>query len=569
MNPSTQIRDTRNLKLGTRPDTPCFPLFWERLGKVTPSGCPTHAFFACVGRVHLHLTNLGTPSFSFFRKRVGNTLLSRVALSSLTIGLTLTTGCTVGPRYHPPAPPAVATYTAEAQPATTVSSTGAAGAAQHLNPSSDIPAQWWTLFQSPELDRLVREALANSPTLAQATARLNEAQEESNARTGQTKYPTVTASISAQREQVDLATFGVPFPSPPPFGLLNGSVAVSYALDLFGANRRLVESLNAQVEYQNWQLQGARLMLAGNVVSAAIRQGQLRSQIDLTRQMLALQEQQLAITEQRVAAGGQPQYTVSQQRTLVEQTRATIPPLEQQLDVVNHQLAVLIGKSPAEARIDAITLENLHLPEELPVSLPSSLVRQRPDVRAAESLMHQASANVGVATAALYPQITLSASAGLIGTSFTSGGQVWNFGAALAQPIFNGGALRAEKRKAVNAYEEAGANYQQVVLLAFEQVADSMRAIDHDAQTLQARSTAAAQAEETYTIASQRYTFGGISQLSLLDAQRQYLQTAMDRTASAASRYSDSAALFQALGGGWWNDKSTEAHPAVPRTQSP
>ncbi len=272
-------------------------------------------------------------------------------------------------------------------------------------------------------------------------------------------------------------------------------MAVSYALDLFGANRRLIEGLNAQVDYQNWQLQGARLMLAGNVVSAAIRQAQLRSQIDLTRQMLALQQQQLGITEQRVQAGGLASYNISQQRTLVEQTRATIPPLEQQLDVVNHQLAVLIGKSPAEAHIEPITLDQLHLPEELPVSLPSSLVRQRPDIRAAESLMHQASANVGVATANLYPQITLSASVGAIGTSFTDGGNVWSFGGALAQPIFNGGALRAEKRKAVAAYEEAGANYQQVVLQAFEQVADSLRAIDHDAQTLQARTEAAAQAE--------------------------------------------------------------------------
>jgi NodT family efflux transporter outer membrane factor (OMF) lipoprotein len=474
-------------------------------------------------------------------------------LASITLGLL--SGCTVGPHYHAPAAPTVATYTPDPQPATTVSSGGAAGGAQHLGPSTDIPAQWWTLFQSPELDRMVREALANSPTLAQATARLKEAQEESNARTGQTKYPSVSASISAQREQVDLATFGVPFPSPPPFGLLNGSVAVSYALDLFGANRRLVEGLNAQVDYQNWQLEGARLMLAGNVVSAAIRQAQLRSQIDLTRQMLALQQQQLAITEQRVAAGGQPQYAISQQRTLVEQTGAAIPPLEQQLDVVDHQLATLIGKPPAEAHIDAITLDQLHLPEELPVSLPSSLVRQRPDIRAAESLMHQASANVGVATAALYPQITLSGSFGAIGTSFTTGGQVWNFGAALAQPIFNGGALRAEKRKEMAAYEEAGANYQQVVLTAFEQVADSLRAVEHDAQTLQALTAAAEQAEATYAVAAQRYTAGGISHLSLLDAQRAYLQTSLDRTSSAASRYSDSAALFEALGGGWWNEK--------------
>ena len=209
----------------------------------------------------------------------------------------------------------------------------------------DIPSQWWTLFHSPELDRLVREALTNSPTLAQATARLKEAQEESNARTGATKYPTVNANVSVQREQVDLATFGVPFPSPPPFSLLNGSVAVSYALDLFGANRRLIEGLNAQAEYQRWQLQAARLMLAGNVVSAAIRQAQLRSQIEITRQMLELQQQQLNITEQRVQAGGLPQYEINRQRTLVEQTRAAVPPLEQQVAVVNHQLAVLIGRA--------------------------------------------------------------------------------------------------------------------------------------------------------------------------------------------------------------------------------
>jgi NodT family efflux transporter outer membrane factor (OMF) lipoprotein len=497
--------------------------------------------------------------------------ISRLGIVTL-IATGLLSGCTVGPHYHAPAPPTVATYTPEPQPATTVTSSGPAGSAQHLNPAIGIPAQWWTLFHSPELDRLVREALANSPTLASATARLKQAQEEANARTGATKYPSVGASISAQREQVDLASFGVPFPSPPPFGLLNGSVAVSYALDLFGANRRLVEGLNAFAEYQNWQLEGARLMLAGNVVSAAIRQAQLHSQIDLTRQMLALQQRQLTITEQRVQAGGLAPYNVSQQRTLVEQTRATIPPLEQQLNVIDHQLAVLIGKPPAEAHIEAITLDTLHLPEELPVTLPSSLVRQRPDIRAAESLMHQASANVGVATANLYPQITLSASGGGIGTSFTQGGPIWSIGGALAQPIFNGGALQAEKRKAVAAYEEAGANYQQVVLQAFEQVADILRAIDHDAQTLQARSEAAAQAEATFNIASQRYTAGGISQLTLLDAQRQYLQTSIDRANSAANRYADSASLFQSLGGGWWNKDAAgkpSATPSDPMPKSP
>jgi NodT family efflux transporter outer membrane factor (OMF) lipoprotein len=448
----------------------------------------------------------------------------------------------------------VTSYTPEPRPTATVASPGQHGAPQSLHTGTDIPAQWWTLFHSPELDRLVREAIANSPTLAQATARLKEAQEESNARSGQTKYPNVSANISAQREQVDLATFGVPFPSPPPFGLLNGSVAVSYALDIFGGNRRLIESLHAQVDYQSWQVQGGRLMLAGNVVTAVIRQAQLRAQIDLTRQMLELQESQLSVIEKRVEAGGLAAYNVSQQKTLVEQTRALIPPLEQQRDAVLHQLAVLVGRPPAEAMLQAPTLEQLHLPAELPVSLPSSMVRQRPDILAAEALMHQASANVGVATAAMYPQITLSASAGLIGTSFTSGGEVWNFGAALAQPIFNGGALRAEKRKAVAAYDEAGANYSQVVLLAFEQVADSLRAIEHDAQTLQARSEATTQAETTFSNATKRYEAGGIIQLSVLDAQRQYLQTSLDQTGAIAAGYSVSAALLQALGGGWWNE---------------
>ena len=479
-------------------------------------------------------------------------------------------GCAVGPDFRTPESPSTGGHVAETPPSPTVSAPGNAGASQRFVSTNDIPSQWWVLFQSPQLERMVCESLNHSPTITQVVARLTQAREEAKARSGETKYPQLSGNLAASRQQVNLDSLGVPVENPPPFNLYSGSAAVSYTFDLFGKNRRLIESLNAQTEYQDWQVQGARLMLAGNVVSTAIRQAQLRSQIALTRQMLTLQQQQLDITERRVATGGQPQYTVSQQRTLVEQTRAAVSPLEQQLDVVNHQLAVLIGKSPAEAHIDAITLDKLHLPEELPVSLPSSLIRQRPDILAAESLMHQASANVGVATANLYPQIALSASAGLIGTSFTNGGSVWSFGGALAQPVFNGGALRAEKRKAVASYEEAGANYQQVVLQAFEQVADSLRAIDHDAQTLHALTEAAVQAEATYDTASLRYAAGGISQLSLLDAQRQYLQTALDRSNSAANRYSDSASLFQALGGGWWNEppagpaKTTSTGPHTP-----
>lgn len=477
---------------------------------------------------------------------------------SAVLALAISAGCTVGPRYRAPATPAAKTYTSQPQPSSTVAAPGAGGAAQQFNSSADIPAQWWTLFHSPQLDRIVREALENSPTLTQALLKLKQAQEEANARTGATKYPAVTGSVSAEREQVNLATFGVPFPSPPPFSLLNGSVAVSYALDLFGGNRRLIEGLNAQVEYENWQLQGARLMLAGNAVSACIRQAQLRSQIDITRHMLALQEQTLGIAERRYQAGGVSEYDVRSQQSAVAQVRASLPALEQQLDAVDHELALLIGKTPAEAHIEAISLDSLTLPQELPVSLPSSLVRQRPDIRAAEALLHQASANVGVATANLYPQIVLSGSAGGIGTSFTSGGAVWSIGASLTQPIFNGGALRAEKRKAVAAYDEARSVYQQAVLQAFREVADALRAIDHDAQALEAQSEAATQAESTYRIASQRYAAGGLSQVALLDTQRQQLQTSLDRVLYQSNRYSDSATLFQALGGGWWNEKQAK-----------
>jgi NodT family efflux transporter outer membrane factor (OMF) lipoprotein len=479
-----------------------------------------------------------------------------VATASILLAVLM--GCTVGPRYRPPAPPTVTTYTPEPQPASTTSSPGRDGTEQRFNSAADIPVQWWTLFQSPQLDRMVRAALDNSPTLREAVARLKEAQEEANARTGATKYPTVSGNASVEGEQVNLATFGIPIQNPPPFALLNGSVAVSYALDLFGANRRLIEGLNAQVAYQNWQLQGARLMLAGNVVSAAIRQSELRSQIEVTRRMLVLQQETLQITEQRYRAGGVSEYDVRSQRTALAQMQAALPPLEGQLDVVNHQLAVLMGKSPTEASVEEVSLDGLHLPQELPVSLPSSLVRQRPDICAAEALLHQASANVGVATADLYPQIVLSGSGGAIGTSFSSGGPVWNVGMSLTQPIFNGGSLRAERRKSVAAYEEAGSAYQQTVLLAFREVADALRAIDHDAQALRDRSEAAAQADGAYQIASQRYAAGGISQLSLLDAQRQQLQTALDRVAYRAARYSDSATLFQALGGGWWNNKELQ-----------
>jgi NodT family efflux transporter outer membrane factor (OMF) lipoprotein len=469
------------------------------------------------------------------------------------LALVFLAGCNVGPKYQPSTAPAVTAYTPQPPPSETTASTGPGGVAQQFDSSTTIPAAWWTLFHSPELNSMIEQALKNSPTLAQAAARLREAEEEVNARTGATKYPAVTGNASIEREQPNLTAYGIPFPNPSPFTLLNGSIAVSYALDVFGANRRTIEGLKAERDYQSWQLEGARLMLAGNVVAAAIRQAELRKQIDLTRQLLAVEQRELAITEARNQAGGVSDAEVESRKSVVTGTEAAIPPLEAQLDQVNHQLAVLMGKSPAEAEIPALSLDALQLPEDLPVSLPSALVRQRPDIRAAESLLRQASANVGVATANLYPQIVLSANGGGIGTSFVTGGDLWNVASSLTQPIYNGGALHAEKRKAEAAYEEASSVYRQTVLQAFGQVADTLTSIEHDAETLKARSDAEAESDVSYQIAQGRYRAGGISELALLEAERQQLQTELDRTAATTSRFADSATLFEALGGGWWN----------------
>ena len=486
-----------------------------------------------------------------------------------TLALSLLAGCNVGPKYNPPTAPSITVYTPQPQPAATTTSSGPAGIGQHFDSSSSIPAQWWTLFHSPELNSMMEQALANSPTLAQATARLREAQEELNARAGATKYPTVTGSASVEGEQPNLTAYGIPLPNPSPFALLNGSIAVSYALDIFGANRRAIEGLKAERDYENWQLEGARLMLAGNVASAAIRQAQIRKQLEITKQLLSIEQRELAITESRNQAGGVSDADVASRKSIVAQTEATIPPLEAQLDVVDHQLAVLMGESPAETQIPDLSLDALELPQELPLSLPSALVQQRPDIRAAESLMHQASANVGVATANLYPQIVLSGSGGGIGTSFVAGGDVWNVASSLTQPIYNGGALRAEKRKAEEAYQEANSVYRQTVLQAFGQVADTLTAIDHDAQTLKARSDVAADADASYRIEQGRYQAGGISELVLLEAERQELQAELDRTAATAARFSDSATLFQALGGGWWNSAPAAAPEAKAQASTP
>jgi len=335
---------------------------------------------------------------------------------------------------------------------------------------------------------------------------------------------------------------------------------VSYTFDLFGANRRELEALQASVDYQRYELEAARLMLAGNVVTAAIREASLREQIAATEEIVVLQERQLAITERLVNLGTAAQADAVAQRLDLAQIRAVLPDLQRQLEQVRHRLAVYVGQPPGSAKLPEFQLAGLQLPSELPLSLPSELARQRPDIRAAEALLHQASARVGVATANLYPQITLSANVGSLasngGDLFSSGSGFYVLGASLTQPLFHGDELQAKRRAAVAAYEQAGAAYQDVVLQSFQNVADVLRALEADAKKVKERTDAATQARTYHDITSARFKAGGVSYFFLLDAQRKLHGALIERTQALADRYTDSAALFQALGGGWWQDQN-------------
>jgi NodT family efflux transporter outer membrane factor (OMF) lipoprotein len=458
----------------------------------------------------------------------------------------------VGPEFAQPNAPAPGPYTAGPQPEATAAAPGAGGEAQRFT-GGNMPGRWWESFHCDPLNALVEDALAHSPTVLEARARLREAQEDLTAQSRGTLYPAVDAQLGASRQKLDPAAFGFPgVPPAPPFTLYNAQVNVSYTLDLFGANRRMLEGARAQSEYQSFETAAADLTLAANVVSAAIRQSDLQAQIDYTEQLLEAQSRQLAISEERYRAGGISLEDLQDRRIQLEELRATLPALESQRRQVDHQLAVYTGKPPAEATIPHFKLQDLRLPTELPVTLPSELVRRRPDVRASEALLHEASANVGVATANLLPNITISGYAGSQRTAasdLVDSFNVWSVGAKLLQPIFHAGELRAKKRSAIAAYDAAAHAYEQTVLESLQQVADSLRVLEADALALQARASASEQSAASYTIAKQRFSAGGISELSLLDAKRQDLQSELDRSRAEAQRFSDTVALLHAVAG--------------------
>jgi NodT family efflux transporter outer membrane factor (OMF) lipoprotein len=476
-------------------------------------------------------------------------------VAALIMGITA--GCAVGPDFHRPSPPDTDGYTETPLAPETAAAPGSGGASQRFITGLDIPAQWWKLFQCKPLDQLVRQAIADNPTMAAAQASLRQARENRLAQLG-ALFPSLDAGFSANRKKFTGASFGQPDVPGGLFTLYNASVSVSYTLDLFGATRRGLEELQAQVDYQHYLLEGTYLTITANIVTIAVKEASLRAQIKATKEIIKAEEEQLALVDEQFQLGAVARPDLLAQQAQLAQTRTTLPPLEKELAQARHLLAVLAGRPPgAAAQLPEFELADFRLPGDLPVSLPSSLVSQRPDIRAAEEQLHSACALVGVATANLFPKLTITGDYGtqstLLTGLFSGGTNIWSIGAGLLQPIFRGGELTAKRRAAIAAYDQAEAQYRETLLQAFQNVADVLRALENDADTLKAQSEAEAAAADSLDLTRNQFQLGAASYLTLLNAERQHQQASLILAQARGARFADTAALFQALGGGWWN----------------
>ncbi len=486
-------------------------------------------------------------------------------LNAVLAGLLLA-GCAVGPDFSRPAAPSVSGYTTQPVSAPTASAPVAGGEAQRFVSTADIPAQWWTLFRSPALNSLIEQSLKNNPSLQQAEAALRVAQETAYAQAG-AYYPSVSANFSPTRQKEALGSVSSSAASGASlFNLHTAQLNVSYTLDVFGGNRRAVESLQAQADSQRFQLEAAYLTLTSNVVAAAVQEASLRAQIAATEAMVKIEQEQLDLFKRQLQLGAVAEANVIAQVATLAQTKAMLPPLQKQLAQQRDLLAALAGRFPSDAPGEKFDLSSLQLPQELPLTLPSKLVEQRPDVRAAEEQLHSASAQIGVAKANMLPQFTLSAAGGSMATQvsqlFKSGNGFWSLAGGITQPLFEGGALLHKKRAAEAAYDEAAAQYRGTVIAAFQNVADTLQALQFDADALQAAAEAERSAADSLVISRRQVELGDIGYVSLLAAEQTYQQAALSLVQAQANRYADTAALFQALGGGWWNRSDVVAGAA-------
>ena len=476
-------------------------------------------------------------------------------LLTSTLASVLVTACAVGPNFERPKPPDVSEYTTAKLSNTVASTNVAGGEAQHFANGADITADWWTLFHSKPLDELIDRSLASNHDLKAAQAALLVANENVLAQRG-VYYPSVSGDFSASRQRISGQIAPTLNSNAFLFNLFTPQVSVSYVPDVFGLNRRTVESLQAQEQEARFQMIATYTTLTANVVVTAIQVGAVQMQIAATHELIDINSNIVQILKYQLAKGYASRLDLAAQESQLAQVAATLPPLLRQLAQLRDQLAVLAGRFPSQAPED-IALSSLQLPQELPVSLPSILVMQRPDILQAEANLHDASAKIGIATANRLPNIVLTASVGgsaaAIDQLLNSGTGFWSLGAEVTAPLFQGGTLLHQQRAAKAAYVQAAEQYRSAVLTAFQNVADTLTALEQDAAALSAAAAAADAAKVTLDLAQRQLKDGYAGSLALLSAEQAYQQSRINLVQAQANRYADTAALYQALGGGWWH----------------
>ena len=484
-----------------------------------------------------------------------------IAAAALIAGLS---ACAVGPNFKRPPAPTSAGYGGASAHET--ASTAAPGEdSQRFVAGMDIPSQWWSLFQSPKLNTLVEQALRGNPNVGAAQAALRQARELYSAQ-WTSFFPTVQAGFSGARTKNALGTIANPTSLPqtnPYYNLYTAQLSVSYLPDVFGATRRQVEMAKAQVENDRFQLEAVYLTLSSNVVVTAVEEASLRGQIAATERLLELQHQLTDKVQRQRALGTVNELDVLAQQSLEAQTAQTLPPLQKQLGQTRDAMTALLGRLPADEPPETFRLDELTLPMDLPLSLPSKLIEQRPDVRQAEETLHSASAAVGVSVANLLPQFSLSADVGSSALKlqqlFSPYTGFWDVGASLTETLFDAGALLHKKRAADAALDQAAAQYRAAVILACQNVADTLRALESDADALKASAEAERAAKAAFDLVQRQRDLGTISLVAVLNAEQTYRQAELSLVQAQANRYADTAGLFQSLGGGWWN-RTQEPH---------
>jgi NodT family efflux transporter outer membrane factor (OMF) lipoprotein len=467
---------------------------------------------------------------------------------------TLLAGCAIGPEFHRPTPPTATGLTPRPLSSSTASAPVAGGASQTFVPGGEVAGNWWTAFGSPQIDALVQRGLKANPDLAAARAALRAAHEAYLVQRG-ALLPTADAAYDVTREKSSNALSPVLNDNAALFTLHTVTLTVAYTPDVFGGVRRQVENAAAQAENQRFQSEATYLTLTSNLVAGAIQEASLRAQLEADQRLITIASDVLKIIRRQKALGQLTGIDVATQETVLAQAEQALPPLEKQLAAQRDQLADLTGRLPAEEQDPPIRLADLTLPTRLPVSLPSTFVDQRPDIRAAEANLHAASAAVGVAIAARLPSVTLTGQAGGSATTlaslFANGNTFWLAAGNVAQPIFEGGMLLHKQRQAQALFDQSKAQYRSALLLAFANVSDVLQAIDADSRALAAAVQAETAAKTALDITRKQLEAGQVAGLAVLLAQQLYEQATLARIQAQGTRFSDTVALFQALGGGW------------------